>query len=60
MDNLVTRDAILEHDLNGVMGISLMTVVRICVRACHDDSPMIRLIGGADSCDDSSGGERFH
>ncbi len=59
MDDLVTGDTVLHHDLDGVMGVSLMTVVAVGVGASHDDSPVVGL-GGGSVGGESGGSERFH
>jgi len=47
MNDLITRDAILKHKLDSVMGISLMTIVAIGVGASHNDSPVVGGISGS-------------
>lgn len=42
VDDVFTRNAVLEHDLHGVVRVSLMAVVLVGVGASHDDSPMVR------------------
>ena len=41
VDNVLTRNSIIEHDLNGMMRIGLMSVVAVGVGASHDDSPVV-------------------
>ena len=60
VDDLLTGDAVLEHDLDGVMGVSLMAVVAVGVGASHDHSPVVA--GAVSGSEASKGGksERFH
>jgi len=60
MDDLVTGDTVLEHDLDGVMGVSLMTVVRVGVGASHDDGPMVGGVSSDSGGKGSDGSEGFH
>ena len=60
MDDLVTRDAVLEHDLHGVVRVSLMTVVAVGVGASHNDGPMVGLVGSDGGGKSGSGESEFH
>ena len=55
MDNVLTGNTVFEHNLDGVMGVSLMTVVAVGVGASHDDGPMG--LGGSSEGSKSSGSE---
>jgi len=46
MNDLIFRDSIGLHDLEGVAGVRLMSVVVELVRSGNDDSPMIRGVSG--------------
>lgn len=61
VDDLVAGNAVCKHDLDGVMGVGLMTVVAVGVRSSHDDSPVVGGVdGGGDGGESSGGSEGFH
>ena len=61
MNDLVAGDTVLEHNLDSVMCIRLMTIVAVGVRSSHDDSPVVRGVNGGDGdCENSGGSEGFH
>lgn len=41
MDDLVAGDTVLEHNLDSVMGVRLVTIVAVGVGSSHDDSPVV-------------------
>ena len=59
VDNMISWDAIGEHDLDCVVSISLMAVVAISVGAGHDDSPVVTRVSGSVGSE-CSGDERSH
>ena len=59
MNDVLTGNSVLEHDLDGVMGVRLMTVVAVSVGSSHDDGP-VGLGSGGDGSDSCGGHERFH
>jgi len=59
MDDVLTGDAIVHHNLDGVMGVSLMTIVHIGVGTSHDDGP-VGLSGSGKSGKSSGDSESLH
>ena len=60
MNDVLTGNTVLHHDLDGVMGVRLMTVVAVGVGSSHDDGPVGGLGSGGDGSESCGGHERFH
>ena len=59
VNDILSSDAVRQHNLDGMVSVSLMAVVAIGVRARHNDGP-VRLRRGRERSESSGSSESLH